>query len=484
MRRIERLDETRGESVVSRRRFLVATSGVVVTGLAGCSELDELTTYEFEAETVGLPEEAQEEAVLAEIERDTHTETREPGADGVEGEVSITSKFVGYHRGPARGTPTLMEAFIGEVNGTHGSGPATVGPVPRSFFDDPPTDTDRVSAVIPAGAYPDGERDASSLLSGHLFLIDHPRAMEIPPDLWSENYMVPVRDFLPPERPDWPFQETQTPFDDILLQWVPGASGSGGVGGDGVAVIPTGERSFQDVFGRSPEAFDARRAEGDLDAYYEEGNMLLAVPGDVFTGGQSPFTSEEFDREGDRIFDEGRPAPLGGATYGLGILSTPRAEVGGEAQNPFATEGLGTLLESEAAADMLRQSGLTDAANPRWLAGPEDVGERFRPDAEGVAYLGEEPELRTFAGVINSADDTPVNWDVGLHLARVQHGDDAVMAVGGHRTPSGTAESPGVPNYDADESGQDRMGAWFAGGAEMTAATLGRVAVVEFDDDK
>lgn len=154
-----------------RRETLTAIGSILTTGLAGCSGV---TDQSFAAAPVVLPEGDQEELVLAETVRDSDTITRS-GPGGIE--VSVTNQASLYRRGPARGTPTVIEQFTSAVNGTAGAGSAIVATAselgidelsPLPYFGDDARIAPRpeaVSILAPNGCRNDGEVYPGNLLT-------------------------------------------------------------------------------------------------------------------------------------------------------------------------------------------------------------------------------------------------------------------------------------------------------------------------------
>ncbi|WP_159901721.1 DUF6517 family protein [Salinirussus salinus] len=439
----------------SRRAFLATAAAVGGTlALAGCSEI---TDQEFTADRVVLPEDAREELVLSEVASESRTVSRTPSAGGVEGEVSVTSHAVAYHRGPARGTPTATEAFLSGVNGTEGAGPAKVmsasaagveevrpdpGRLPFDVDSSPFLPGDSVGLVVPAGAR-DGESvdptRTLALISGRTWadrhgpmrVPDRHGPMRIPSTTWMPDRHGPLKEEIPPSL--WIPSTT----------WVPEDPGSIGV------VVETGEQSLEEVVGVSAEAVDAEPVESGAE-FDPESTMIAHRPGRTWADRHGPMRAET-------VFGAGFPAPLGGATFGMGVLSTPTAEVGGEIQNPFASEDLGTLLGGNRARMLLQQAGLDRAGEFEWLAGPEEAtAERVAetlgnegtqvpktwPEFDSLSVLGADAEVKSFAGVIGGGEGPTA---VGIHVARVRSDGNTVIAAGVHRTPAGSAKSTGYP---------------------------------------
>jgi hypothetical protein len=431
----------------SRRAFLATAAAVGGTlALAGCSEI---TDQEFTADRVVLPEDAREELVLSEVTSESRTVSRTPSAGGVEGEVSVTSHAVAYHRGPARGTPTATEAFLSEVNGTEGAGPAKVmsasaagveevrpdpGRLPFDVDSSSFLPGDSVGLVVPGGAR-DGESvDPTRTLAlipsttwvdrhGPMRVPDRHGPMRIPSTNWMPDRHGPLKEEIPPSL--W----------IPSTNWVPEDPGSIGV------VVETGEQSLEEVVGVSAEAVDAEPVESGAE-FDPESTMIAHRPGRTWADRHGPMRAET-------VFGAGFPAPLGGATFGIGVLSTPTAEVGGEVQNPFASEDLETLLGGSRAKSLLRQAGLDRAEEVEWLAGPMEVTEEAVTEALGddgaevadtwpelgsLSVLETDAEARSFAGVVDGGEGPTA---VGLHVARVRSDGNTVIAAVVHRTPAG-----------------------------------------------
>jgi hypothetical protein len=160
-----------------------------------------------------------------------------------------------------------------------------------------------------------------------------------------------------------------------------------------------------------------------------------------------------------RVFDAGVAAPLAGATFGLGVLSTPDADAAGQSANPLVGIETASLLERDAARRMLRRAGVTDADEVEWLAGPQAAsgGE----SGEGTSMLGTTTDIEQFLGVV-VGDTGP--WGVGVHVARVTD-DDHVIAAGVDRRPLASADG----FLDADHG--TRLGR----ARELMVETVGRL---------
>ncbi|MEF8843186.1 MAG: DUF6517 family protein [Haloarculaceae archaeon] len=102
-----------------------------------------------------------------------------------------------------------------------------------------------------------------------------------------------------------------------------------------------------------------------------------------------------------------------------GLASTPAAEEAGVSLNPIATAPLRELLTRNVGREFLQQFDI----GTTWEEGPEQVGSR------SGTLLDTSVEFRTFAGI---ADDEFVL----LHVARVEHEDDAVLVGEARKKPA------------------------------------------------
>ena len=171
------------------------------------------------------------------------------------------------------------------------------------------------------------------------------------------------------------------------------------------------------------------------------GNNPFLTGNNPFLTGNNPFlvaapaSVVEFEGDGWEmadVFDAGWPAPLGGATFGLSVLSTPDASIAGQSANPLVDLDTDELLQREEAQGMLAQAGITDADDLEWLAGPTRIADVEGPTT--VSLLGEETELESYTAVVAGGQNP---WWVGLTAARATP-DDHVIALGMQRAPIGT----------------------------------------------
>ncbi|QLG49280.1 DUF6517 family protein [Natrinema halophilum] len=471
-----------GERTLSRRTVLAAAA-TSAAALAGCT--DELTEHEFEATPVGLPEDGRQEIVLGESGRDASTITLE--VEQIDGEVIITSHTVAYTREQAYAHPDdfpaltdavqpwMLGQFLGGVNGTEGPGSAVVvsgrdlgiDELTLPMFEEEPTIPGRGwSLVVPAGARTDGEvslEETVALVPGTAF----PGSEWVPGNEWFPgSEWVPGNEWFPGS------------------EWVPGNEwfpGSEWVPGN--EWVPDDPESLQVMLTtRDPETgalfdfigsnYDDRPGrpldEGEV---FETGDSVLAVSGaEVLSDTEGTVFNPKNGTNGayyplpaGELFNQ-VVAPTGGATYGIGVLSTPAAEVAGQSLNPIDGMDIETLLTSDEARGLLGEAGITDADEVEWLQGPEAVAVGGQSP---FTLLGEDADQGTFAGVVRGSNGP---WGVVANLARVV-ADDLVVAVGVQRRPL-SAEVPASDWLEADGGTEVPTTNWLAGGRELSAASF------------
>ncbi|MEF8772531.1 DUF6517 family protein, partial [Halodesulfurarchaeum sp.] len=135
------------------------------------------------------------------------------------------------------------------------------------------------------------------------------------------------------------------------------------------------------------------------------------------------------------LFDAGAPAPLAGATFSLGTLSTPDVSVAGQSANPLGSMDTTELLQHDTARKIIVRAGLTDGVTAEWIDGPREVSGEYEPQT--VTVLDTDSTLRSFVGVVSGTDGP---WAVGVHVARVM-AEDRVVVAGVHRHPIGSRET-------------------------------------------
>ena len=305
-----------------------------------------------------------------------------------------------------------------------------LGEVELSFLDGfGPVSGDQVSVLAPAGIRGDDEVDPGDMLVLVRGLGSESAEISVTEGSFYEG---PVSSFLPQRtwlRDDAPFEPSE--------RWWPKRDDS--VPGAGANVLlALGDHEPAEVFDASDTGnnpFDTGNNPFDTgNNPFDTGNnpFLIAVAGETLvanTLGQS-YTPDE-------LFDAGRPAPLGGATFGMSVLSTPDASVAGQSVNPLVGVETEALLQREEARRMLKQAGVTDADEVAWLSGPK-VAYREGNDPDYVTeLLGTETAIESFTGVVTGSEGP---WWVGVHVARATP-DDHVLTAGVQRTPLGTAKA-------------------------------------------
>jgi len=411
---------------LTRRGVLAAAGSVGIAGLAGCSDV---TDQSFTADAVVMPDDAQEELVLAETVREGDTIKRS-GPAGVE--VSITNQASLYRRGPARGTPTVLEKFTSMVNGTEGAGaaislPAADAPdldgsgnaaadIDMEFLEGTPTvSTDRVSLVIPEGA----RAADGTARHGKLMALVPGRAMG--PDNTSVTYIgdgpgafFPSEVFYPQRPPGFSpsVAAPSEPTPDVRV-FVPGWQ-------------PLANRLGMDGL---PEGAEFINAGPSL----ETANTVFAGPVDVM------FPDEIFDSPFPN-FDKGVRLPLGSQPFALAALATPAASVLGQSANPIVNMGTTELLQQPVTRRMLARTGVTDAEQINWARGPVQIGKDclFTPDRERpYSLLDTGTELEGVGGIVNGENGP---WGVILIVGRVTTDGDHAIAASVFSRPVGTVD--------------------------------------------
>ncbi|WP_276257963.1 DUF6517 family protein [Haloglomus litoreum] len=229
-------------------------------------------------------------------------------------------------------------------------------------------------------------------------------------------------------------------------------------------LLDTGSGSLEDALGVAAGS-DAAAAAGVQPATagdtVDPASTVFAVVGPATPPFDGPSLQVTGSGPGgvDDLLDAGAPAPLAGATFGLGTVSTPDASIAGQSVNPLVGMNATALLEHEVARRVLGRAGVTDAGSVEWLDGPRSAG----ADAStSVQMLGTETTVESYEGVV-SGQDGP--WAVGVHLAPITD-DSHVIAAGVHRQPLGTAAGL------SDSSGWQRA---LGRGRQFTAETAGRL---------
>jgi|GEM_PF-1343638 len=523
MRRKDRATRTGAQWKRSRRAFLAACGVGATAGIAGCGEL---AGTEFEADPVILPDGAQTELGMTEVARESPTVVRT--IDSVDREVTITNRIAVYGRSPLS-EPTLLEAALATVS-TPGSGSATLrapdGSVPGAQQAATLGGGGGVGALsdqtgtrrsIPAlGNAADFGLDRLAVGSDASVFADPSKATLLIPEQAFGELTVPAALTLAM------FDGSAIDADEVTVQasgfevpgpawfpdskWYPGSkwdSGSPWYPGSQRApedptdlrvVVLHGESnafSRANAFGRSESESPGERIEPGDTFDSTDPNTVYVVPGDVATG------SDRLDAADTTTF----PAPMGGQSYGFATLATPNASLAGQSGNPLTEMPFGELLRHDAAREMLRTAGATDAGSVEWIAGPTAVdlesesqgGSESPPEpisnwADGHSILGQSAETATFVGVV-SGEAHP--WVTVVNLARVSP-DDVVIAAGIQRVPlfdtgnnpflTGnnpflTGNNPFLTGNNPFLTGNNPFLAWLGGGVGMSSRTTGGLEV-------
>ncbi|WP_276257961.1 DUF6517 family protein [Haloglomus litoreum] len=350
--------------------------------------------------------------------------------------------------GPLR---TPMGRFVEQANDGFISRGAVVAPasgagletVPLGMFEGSPgADGGLVSLAVPGGAA-DGKVEikiAAAMRSdpdGTMVLvpgeaIDADELVPARDGPVGVDRVVPVAEFLPDE--SWvPTDEGGGPGQRWLA---PGKSLAkveikiAFTGGEEPrkALVSTGQRTWAEVFG-DDDPPGRPLEDGET---FDPSSVLVAAPGDALVGawpeGDSPPERFEFR---DTV---PQPAPMGGVSFGVAVLSTPTAEVAGQSANPLADIEAETLLQREETQRLLQEAGFGEGTELELVEGPE----RVRPDEgpQTATLLDTETEIESFVGVLGGDAE---GWGVGLHLVRAD-ADDTVVVVGLHRHPIGPVE--------------------------------------------
>jgi hypothetical protein len=362
-------------------------------------------------------------------------------------------------------------AFVSAVNGVPGSGAAVtipsisdLGPDQMSlpFLEGQPTVSgDDASVLIPEGARGGGgvaPEQMMAFVPG--WQTDADRTYEgeeagafVPGDEWVPNFTYSPG-------------EAYFPGLSAVAGWKSDESGRDDLGTDDhpvQTVVTPNIEQFMDRVGMESLPEGAERVESGT-SIDTQGGTVFAGPSDLL------FPEDAFDERQfpDDVFDQGVALPLNGEPFGLGVLATPTASVGGEQANPLVDAETGELLQRDATNRLLADTGITDADDAEWLAAPERMDVEAAPTA--TTLLGTETDLETFGGVL-SGEDGP--WAAVLFVGRVTD-EDHVVAVAGVTRPAGTVEG-GRTLVDGSGWGMDRGLELLPRAAEFAAETMGQL---------
>jgi hypothetical protein len=260
--------------------------------------------------------------------------------------------------------------------------------------------------------------------------------------------------------------ETIVPLDEAFVlsladclpaqNWVPVTDGDGPItaGGDWLArgsaiekielsvekverarrvIVPTGPRPFEEIFGADPSEVSARPVE-DSERFDPE-DVLMVMPGDNVSSNW-PEDAGTPPAELDVREARPRPAPMGGVSFGVAVLSTPTAEVLGNAVNPLAAASTEALLEHDAVGRLLEQAGFGEGTAIEVVVGPERVTPQEGPPT--ATLLGTDTDIESFVGMLGGDAE---GWGVGVHVVSGDgDGDDHLIVVGLHRHPLGPVD--------------------------------------------
>lgn len=444
-----------------RRDVLYGLSVLGATSLAGCTDV---TKQQFEATAVTLPPTDQEELLLSETLRDSTSVSR-TGPNG-DLEITVTSHFASYSRqkgvseyGAVR---TAVGQYTKDLNGgqlkdgatlTSGSELTSESQTVSAFEMEAEVDPAAITLLAPAGLRTGADGSPISTFNGAALERDTVTLGEME---GVTAFEVPGRNFWPGSM--WETGEELWPGSMWVAEtgwhpgrtWIPrsqiGDSGSSTEEEQNTAstfdqttpllVFVEDDQSFAEVFGVDLAAVGGRPV--------EPGETLDAKQMTVASVGSSLIRWEFSDGYG-ALFENGRPAALGGAVFDLAVLSTPSASAAGVEANPIVSMDTETLLANDTTRKLLREAGISDADDVRWVEGPkrlsqdgylaldEDIADNV-PESltlSEASIIDETTTIETYAGVVSGRSGS---WAVGIHIARATP-DDHVMAIGMQRSP-------------------------------------------------
>lgn len=197
------------------------------------------------------------------------------------------------------------------------------------------------------------------------------------------------------------------------------------------ALVSTGERPWSEVFGVAKADVSGRAP--DPAETFDPTHSLVALTGDALAAAWPERVTEppeSFDFHGAAP----RPAPMGGVSFGLAVLSTPSAKVAGKSANPLAHISTSDLFDRKETQNLLSQAGFGEDVSLELAAGPEQVTPTDGPAT--TTLLGTEADIESFVGILGG---DAAGWGIGLHVVRADV-EDNVIVVGLHRHAVGTGE--------------------------------------------
>ena len=344
---------------------------------------------------------------------------------------------------------TAMGKFVERANGGLVSQGAVVfdasdiglSELPLGMFEGTPTvDARNVSLVAPGGS-PDGKVEIkiafATDIGGSMLLVPGEAlgVEEIVP--LGDAYVLDLASVLPAQ--NWVPDDDEDTVPSAGTAWL---AGGGDVNVEELelavekvertrsVVVTTGPRSFADIFGVEPAALSARPVESGES--FAPKDVLAVMPGDNVSANW-PEDAQPLREQLSFADAVPRPAPMGGVSFGVAVLSTPNANVADNATNPLSYIDTDQLLERDAVQNLLAQIGFEESTSIRLEAGPE----RVRP-SEGpqqATLLGTETDIESYIGVLGGGVE---GWGIGVHLVRADT-EDHVIVVGMHRHPLGSS---------------------------------------------
>jgi hypothetical protein len=326
---------------------------------------------------------------------------------------------------------TGIGQFVASVNSGTISAGAVVAPLDSDAWGESAlNDTDsNLAGVVPAGA-----RGGEGVSPQDVLILAENGSQEMTYGLEPSGAYIPGTTWIP------------------STNWIPGTTWIP-ENLDGVGVLVPNAEATMERMGIDELPEDAETVEqgetveaeniiiatfGDEELYPEGTNHYPEGTNTGILPEEPPFPDEQLFTDNPlapSLFDGGVQAPLGGVSFGMGVFSTPSAEVAGQDTNPLIDSASAELLNRNETTDLLSNAGISDAENVEWEAGPESVEiDEVEIDYEPPRLLGEETELELFAGVV-SGGEAP--WGVTLGIVRGTP-DDHVIAIGVNRRPVGT----------------------------------------------
>lgn len=460
---------------------------------------------------IGLPAAARDDLGLTVSAHVSETITLDPEDEDSE---EISRHVVGYHREGS----ALVQSLIGPL-GSGRPAPATLLRVSDAHIetvqftvggDDGAIDARDVNILVPDSGRRGGQLfPEECLLVVPMFALTEPGGgltsggwwhTDVDPheglDLTPENHrVIPVGDFFPhngwvdPELPDNrpPVDRWAPGIDPQLVEHVFLTTGAPGIDAEwGIPATDMPGRPLEEG-----ETIDARE-------------FLLVAPAAEFTS--------EWDRWGEQaLFDAGRPAPLGGTTYGLGVNLIPTVQAF-EIPPVGEYDTIESWLRNEQSLELV-MTYTFDVFPQNWIERPTSVGVR----REATYDIGGERGRTDVETFIGAAEMNRGIEFVGLHVTTIppRGADNEVTAVivGGQRTPIArfpeSIHAPADPTVDGERlapsgwhdfdlpeewrAAKDTVGEvlnypagwsdwsrnpwidWIEGGAELTVAAVDRL---------